>query len=434
MSAPRTLPSLLLFCLILLLLVACSAGSPAPAPTMPASPGAGARPVTFLLWYSWPPREQRALALLVERFNRTHPQIQIIPQARPVASLVQELRLGALEGSGPHLALIQSHSLGQLAESQVLLPLDDLVSPADRERLLPAALGSAQVAGSDGTPRLYGMPLAFDTLALYYNKANIEVPPADTDALLRTARGLTDATTDPPIWGLAYNLSLDHTIGYLYAFGGQIFDEQGALVLGTSGRAGVERWLEWLLELRQDPEILAVGDGITIANTLMAREALMTVDWAHTLPGYRDLWADGLGVAPLPRLSGDERPPQPYLQSDLIAINARVVSADEQRAALEFIRFLLTVDSQRELLAVGKQPTVLDLDLSGDNPDLELARAFREQALTSLPMPNSTLAREVVWETLRLMQLNVLRGLATPADAVSVADAALRQRLEPPAP
>jgi maltose-binding protein MalE len=378
--------------------------------------------------------EQRTLARLVERYNRSHPQIRIIPQARPIAALHQELRSGALEGSGPHLVLVQSHTIGRLVDEQVLLPLDDLISAADREHLLPTALGTAQAVNPAGDVALYGLPLTFDTPILYYNKVNLELPPPDTETLLRTARGLTDASTEPPIWGLAYHLSLDTTIGYLYAFGGQIFDEDGELVLGSTGRAGTERWLEWLLELRQDPEIFASIDGITVENAVMAQEALISIDWAHALGRYRELWPQSLGVAPLPELSENGQDPRPYVQSDVIGINARVIRTAEQQAALSFVRYLLSDEAQSELLASGKQPSSIRIDLSGDSQLLEHARAFRLQGQRGQPMPNSAVATEIVWEVLHLMQFNVLRGISTPTDAVSTADATLRDRLALPPP
>jgi maltose-binding protein MalE len=330
--------------------------------------------------------------------------------------------------------LVQSHTIGRLVDEQVLLPLDDLISAADREHLLPTALGTAQAVNPAGDVALYGLPLTFDTPILYYNKVNLELPPPDTETLLRTARGLTDASTEPPIWGLAYHLSLDTTIGYLYAFGGQIFDEDGELVLGSTGRAGTERWLEWLLELRQDPEIFASIDGITVENAVMAQEALISIDWAHALGRYRELWPQSLGVAPLPELSENGQDPRPYVQSDVIGINARVIRTAEQQAALSFVRYLLSDEAQSELLASGKQPSSIRIDLSGDSQLLEHARAFRLQGQRGQPMPNSAVATEIVWEVLHLMQFNVLRGISTPTDAVSTADATLRDRLALPPP
>lgn len=423
---------MLIACLLLIILAACGAASSGgSAPTPSTAPNPAAPPITLVLWHAWPSPEQRTLAVLVDRYNRSNRLVRIILQAKSIATLTSELRGAALEGSGPHLILVQSHTLGALAQEGLLLPLDDLVSAVEREQLLPSALGGAQAQDVRGELHLYGLPITFDTLALYYNRANVLNPPANTATLLDSARGLTQ----PPIWGFAYTLSLDRTIGYLYAFGGRIFDDQGNLVLGTEGRLGTERWLEWLLTLRQDQQLLAGTDSIAIDRALKAQQVLMAIDWAHALPTYRDLWKENLGVAILPRLSEEDRFPQPYVQSDVISINARVMDTAEQRAALDFARYLLNEEAQNELLQAGKQPTMLGLSLTGNTPHEEAARVFRAQAQQSLPMPNSRAANEIVKDILERMQVSVLRGLATPADAVTRADTLLRERLGlPPAP
>ncbi len=425
---------MLTVCILVLYLVSCGASpsitsDPTPAPALESQ-----RTETMLvLWYAWPAAEQRALATLVERYNRSRPTMPILLQPKSLASIAAEFRGAALTGSGPHLILLHSHTIGDLARDGLLLALDDRMPSGDLEKLIPSTLGSAQVRDAEGEQRLYGIPLTFDTLALYYNKANLVLPPSDIDTLLRNARGLTDASTEPPIWGLAYHLSLDKTIAYFYAFGGRIFGESGDLVLATEGSEGAERWLAWLRDLRQDQQILAGTDGIAVDNALMTRQALMTVDWANALPRYHSLWGENMGVAALPGLSAADGAARPYVQSDSICINAQVVDSSQQDAAIAFIRYLLEPEAQQVLLNAGKQPTLLSLDLDGDAVELAAARAFRTQAQQGQPMPNTDVIYEHVWDVLEQMQNSVLRGLAAPEEAVTYADEMLRERLGLPA-
>ncbi|NTW97597.1 MAG: extracellular solute-binding protein, partial [Oscillochloris sp.] len=234
------------------------------------------------------------------------------------------------------------------------------------------------------------------------------------------------------------NLSLDQTVGYLYAFGGRVFDDQHALVLGLDGRAGAEAWLTWLESLHADGRILASTDGIAVDHALMSREALMTFDWSHAQGVYRDLWQEDMGVAPLPRLSDGDRAPRPYVQSDVVVLNARI-GAPEREAAVDFMHYLISAESQAELLRAGRQPALLSLNLAqveGITAQIRAAAlVFRSQAQQGQPMPNSREANEVVWGVLSDMHANALRGLLPPAQAVSEADRALRARLGlPPVP
>jgi maltose-binding protein MalE len=386
----------------------------------------------LVLWHAWSASDQRTLTGLIDRYNRSNPTVQIIPQARPLASIVGELDVAIVEGVGPHLALMQSHVLGALVEDGRLLALDGLLAAELRTNLLPTALGSAHVDRGDGA-QLYGLPITFDTLALYYNQQVVLRPPSDTVAMLEAARGLTSPNSNPPFWGMAYNLTLDRTLAYMYAFGGQIFDQEQNLVLGDAGRSGTEAWLNWLVALRRDEGLLASLDGITVDSAVMARQAAMTIDWAHALNNYRSLWPESLGVAALPRLSGDAAQPQPYVQSDLVVLNVRLSSA-EQQAAADFLAYLVSPSVQQELLRGGRQPVLLSLDLNATElvlpPDLRAAAlVFRQQAQQGQPMPNSRAANEIVWPTLTEMHLNALRGLLTPAQAVENADVLMRNRL-----
>ncbi len=425
---------ILIVCLLLMPLAACGTSTSTVESAVPAATPVRDEPITLFLWYAWPSPEQQTFAALIDQYNRSQPLIQVIPQAKPLVSLGNEIRAATLAGGGPHLLLLQSHTLGMFVQDGLLLPLDQLVPAGDRDNLFPATLAGAHVRNATGENVLYGLPITYDTLALYYNKANIDIPPSNTDTLLSNARGLTDATTAPPVWGLAYNLSLDKTIGYMYAFGGRIFNEDGQLVLGNEGRIGVERWLEWLLTLRRDTQLLAVNDSIVVDSALKSRQALMTIDWAHALPSYAALWGDNLGVAPLPRLSATNRDPQSYVQSDVLSINARVNDQDEQQAALNVMRYLLDNESQQALLEAGKQPARRNLRLDSVEQYNQAARAFRIEVTHGQSMPNDQRVATVVWDELERMQMKVLRGLETPTDAVTAADEALRQRLEGASP
>jgi ABC-type glycerol-3-phosphate transport system substrate-binding protein len=419
--------------LVLLVLTACTTTA-AQAPQNPTEPAGAARDgVTLVLWHGWSSVARQTLGRLVEQFNRQHPDGQIVLQPVPLATFDGDLRGALAAGSGPHLVLMPSTWVGSLAEKDALLPLDALLTAAEQQAILPAALGGARARGADGEQRLYALPVSVDTLALYYDKRNFLTPPADTAALLQNAHGLGAPDATPPRWGLALNLSVENMIGYLYAAGGQIFDDDGKVVLGSTGRAGAERWLTWLAQLKDDKQLLARADSsIEVDRELKDGHVLMTFDWAHQLTFYRNLWGENLGVAPLPILSATKQPPAPYVRCDVLAINGRA-SAAEREAALAFLRFMTGAEAQRALLSSDLQPALANLWLEGNDLDagqLMAAQVFRAQAARGRPMPNAPAAtREILRRELARMQRQVLRGEASPAEAVSEADQQLREQL-----
>jgi len=90
-------------------------------------------------------------------------------------------------------------------------------------------------------------------------------------------------------------------------------------------------------------------------------------------------------------------------------------------------------DAQRALLLSDLQPALADLSLAGsdlDSGQIMAAQAFRAQAVLGRPMPNApTPERDLLRRELAQMQLQVLRGEASPAEAVSEADQHLREQL-----
>jgi maltose-binding protein MalE len=407
-----------------LLLGACTT-SAGPDPGATPAPPAATPAITLRMWHGWSGAPRDALARLVDRYNQGRQNGRVLLEERPLASLPGDLRAATQAGVGPHLVLVPSSWLGTLATSDLLLDLDEAIPAETQRATLPAALASARAAGAGGQQRLYGMPLSFDTLALFYNRANLSEAPEDTDLLISLAHGLSAPDATPPRWGLAVNLSLDNMLGYLYAFDGRVFDDTGAPALGGAGRAGTERWLAWLAQLRADPELFIRPDsGIQVDRALKNNSVLITFAWAHQLPDMRRLWGEKMGIAPLPLLSQTGRAPEPLLQSQVVAVSKRAAAA-ERNAAVEFLRYIASDEAQRELLRVDVQPASAALKLAGDDPQTAAARVFREQAGRARPMLNGA-NRDAIWQTLLLMQRQVLFEQASPSDAVTAADERLR--------
>lgn len=419
-------------CLCAMIVVGCATqnSSGAIQPT-PALLSAQQPPTTLIFWHTWSGSDQYVLGELVEHYNQIQTNTQIRLHAKPLASLSNDLVAATKAGEEPHLVLLQNHIIGRLVEDNILLPLDDLVEPSLYNTLLPAAVEGAKGTALDGKTHLYGLPLTFDTLALYYEgSGETDEQFASFENVLTRAYTLTDNATQPPLWGLAYTLSFDKTSPYLEAFGGQLFDANQDFILGKKGRAGTEQWLQWLQTLYHDKRILAVSDSIEVNRALKAHHARMTIDWAHQLSHYQALWGKDMHVALLPIIQSLGKPAQPYVQSYVVTITAKVIQWQEQQATLDFLRFLLKEESQQILLEAGKQPVQLNLDLSEEHAREHYAHIFRKQALQGRPMPNNRLFNEIVRGEIERMQLVVLRGLKTPTDAISDAEASLREHIK----
>ncbi len=401
----------------------------------------------LVLWHAWPASDQRTLAMLIEQYNQTS-AVPIVLRAVPASTFATELQDALLVGNAPDVILVQSHTLGALADTSLIQPITATHwSPAEREDMLPTVLASALVTGTlamsatiaerptdpaapinDPDPaQLYGVPISFDTLGLYYHRAQAGTTPQSMAQVLAIAETLAQTDSEPPTWGMAYTLSLDKTLPYLSATGGAVFAPDGTVVLAASGRPGTEFWLEWLLALSRQPGVLATSDSIVIDSTLRSQSAWITIDWAHTLPRYHSLWGEQLEVAVLPPIEPAGLPPRPFVQSMVLALPKQAQPAPaDQVAAL--ITYLHSPAVQTTLLEHGYQPVRASLPLPGDTIQIRAARSFRAQTATALPMPTSRFENEVVRGELQRMLAAVLRGVIAPSDAITRADQMIREQ------
>ncbi len=363
---------------------------------------------------------------LVEQYNQSQTGAKIVLEVHPTASLLRDMDTALRSGSGPDLAIVKSHSLGVLATSGLALPVDGLVERRVLNMLLPDARATAIAADSAGVRQMYGVPLTLDTLVLYYNRAVVPEPPATfADMLALADRFATVSEEGVPRWGMAYTLNIDKTMPYLSSFGGSVYNASGEFVLATDTRAGTLDWLEWQVQLRDNPHIVAVDDSITVDSIMKAQQAPLTIDWAHALPVYRSLWAEQHGVAPLPPLTPDSEAPQPYLQSDALVMTGRLVDEAAQVAATDFVRFLVSAEAQQRLLEFDMVPARQQVAALASLPPDSPVQVIRAQVGNARPLPNSPTDSGVVYPALSRMQHAVLRGLLSPQDALDAAAATI---------
>ncbi|RIK29374.1 MAG: hypothetical protein DCC55_38080, partial [Chloroflexi bacterium] len=256
----RTCLSLIL---TLALLVACNQAEPAPTPTpTPASAASGAavaesataapqpaeQPVAtptpdltgrIVLWHSWAEADGDALAAILSAFRQRYPNVAVDTLFVAYNDLPQSYTDAVLAGAGPDVILSASWWLGDMVAAGVVQPLDGLVTPDELGSYSPAALDHLRRQG-----QLYGLPTHVELVSLFYNRAlaPAEPLPTTTDALLALAQ-------QNPQQGSGLYASLYHLYWGLPAYGAQLFDAEGRVVLDQNGDAA--GYLAWLAAMHQ---------------------------------------------------------------------------------------------------------------------------------------------------------------------------------------
>jgi fructooligosaccharide transport system substrate-binding protein len=161
-----------------------------------------------IVWMAWP---QEKVDQLIEGFERSHPNIEVDMQLVPYTQIFQTLEIRLAAGETPDVYLVDGPLTPSYAARGFLLPLDSYFTPQELEGWFNASVETGKYQD-----KLYSIPYATSSAALYYNKDifkeyGVSIPSENIDERLTweevadMAKRLTidkdgDGQTD--IWGL----------------------------------------------------------------------------------------------------------------------------------------------------------------------------------------------------------------------------------------
>lgn len=373
----------------------------------------------LVLWHAYRAAERSALEETVQRWNRggrgRDPAIQLL--AVPYDAFPDKITAAVPRGQGPDLFIFAHDRVGDWAASRIVEPIEFWMTEALADRFLFKTIDALCYKDS-----LYGLPLAFKSTALYYNRDMVAVPPRTTDELVALGRRLTDAPAGR--YGLVYdNVKLYFHAPWHFGFGGRIFDEKGQLRVRS---AEAEQALAFARRLGGPGGIVPPEASAVLATSLFSQgKAAMAISgpWLHgeLPPSLR------VGVAPLPRVSATGKPAAPFLGAEGIMMTGTC----RQKAAAFRAMVFLTSDEAAVLRAVrARQPVAnaaawREPRVAADS----LLRAFRQQLDSAEVMPGTPEMR-LVWSTFDSALQKVIGGGVAPARALAEADLEIRRHLE----
>jgi arabinogalactan oligomer/maltooligosaccharide transport system permease protein len=358
-----------------------------------------ARTDEIVLWHSYRGDEQAALEQLVARWNVRRPERKVRSLAVPHEGYANKLTTAIPRGQGPDLFVFAHERIGDWAAAGLLRDLGPELTGEERAAASPAL---------ESGGRVYGLPLAYKSLALFFNRDLVRGPPADTDELVAVAERLRDPGRGA--FGLAWEAgSFYFHAPWLHGFGGRVFDGAGRPDLAVPENA---RSLEFVRDLQARGLIPGEATAALVTQLFNEGRAAMVVNgpWfvGEIDPSVR------YGVAPLPRVSATGLPAAPFLTVEAAFVSAR---ARDPEGALAFARFLRSAEGEAVRATVGRQlvPSAA-ADGAGELP-FPLAE-FAAQARQAVVLPGSPLMRSV-WEPASRALRAVLRGDREPAGALA---------------
>lgn len=351
------------------------------------------------LWHAYRGRERKGIEQVAKKFNGSQSDVKLKLLPIPYDAFADKITAAVPRGKGPDLFIFAQDRLGDWAAGGLVEPVDFWLTDERR-----AAFLEPTVEALTYDDAVYGLPLAFKTVALFYNKKMVKSPPVDTDALIKEAKKHTKGDK----FGLVYeNANFYYQAAWLQGFGGKVLTKRGKPKLDDDS---VIKSMEFAQRLAHTEGIMPEEVTASLVTTLFNKNQAAFVINGPWFLGEIDSKVK-YGVATLPVISETGKPAMPFLSVEGVIMNAKTQHKKEAFTVMEF----LTSKQAGEIMAtVGRQPSaradVYDIPKVKKDPVLSV---FRQQLKNSVPMPNSP-AMRVVWSPATTAMNKVIHGKEDP--------------------
>lgn len=319
--------------------------------------------VTLTFWNGFTGPDRPYIEGLVSEFQESHPHIQIQMDIQPWDSLYQKLPTAISSGQGPDIMGIHAENIPQYVSKGFLVDISSEYkegSNLDESNFASAVIDLLKVDG-----KIYGAPMVYYPLALYYNKnlfekagLDPEKPPTNWDEWIEAILITTDE--DAKQYGLA--LPEINTIPnwpiLLWGNGGGIMKDGESILATPETVEALELWSDLVINKKISPIGLSGGEADKLFQT---EKAAMEVNGPWLTPGLDEAGIN-YDVVPVPAGPAAQ---VTYAGAAALTINSK---SEKLSAAMEFLDFWNSKDAIIYLsLGTGFPPSRLDIK---DDPKL----------------------------------------------------------------
>ncbi|MDZ7960341.1 MAG: ABC transporter substrate-binding protein [Aulosira sp. DedQUE10] len=398
---------------------------------------ADAQVIHVTLWQGVnPPPNRDVLQKLVDKFNQTHPKIQV--ESLYVGQQDQQMPkiLAAVVGNAPPDLLWYNPTIaGQLVELDALIPLDELLENSPiKDEIDPSLFTSMEYEG-----KIWSMPFATNNVGVFYRPslfkaAGIKNLPRTWRELRQVAQKLTrDINGDGQIdrYGMVLPLGKGEFtvftwLPFMWSGGGELVsgESQQAAGVNLKENQGAIAALQFWHDLIADGSAtLSEPERGYEINNLVSGKVAMQVTGPWSLGEIQQSGVD-FGVFPIPI---EQNPATSIGGENLFLFKT---TPEQQKAAFEFAEYAVSEAFQTELaLGTGYLPVNLKSRQSAKYQTFlekyPQVKVFLEQAKygRSRPIfPNYTRISDNLGRAIE----SVLLGKTSPAEALNIT----QQRLD----
>jgi multiple sugar transport system substrate-binding protein len=325
-----------------------------------------AQPVRLAFWNGFTGPDRPAVEALVEEFNRLNEgEIVVELEIMPWDVFFQRLLPSFAANRGPELVAMDSIQIPQYAERGLFAPLDEFYQSPELSRDL---FVEPQVQSTEWNGNLYGMPMNFTTLLLYWNKdmfreagLDPEQPPRNWEEWMDYAVKLTvdengDGTPEQYGYAIADHATIPMWPILLWGNGGGLVSADGEVLLDSPRTIeAVQVWAGLIRDQKISPVGLAGADADKL---FQSKKAATEVVGPWMTNGFEQAGID-FGLAMVPA-----GPAEQVTLGTGVAFAVNANTSEVERAAIrEFFEFWNSEESQVFWATeTGFPPTRTDID------------------------------------------------------------------------
>ncbi|HEY7347170.1 MAG TPA: extracellular solute-binding protein [Ktedonobacterales bacterium] len=371
----------------------------------------------IVIWHGWEGSYLAEKQAIFDAYHKMHPNVTITLVHQE--DVVQKSVTAINAGSGPDIIAWADDSLGTLAQSRIVIPLDDYISKS----FVDKTYNKAAAQGVEFNNHVWGVPEAVEAVTIMYNKSLISADqlPKTTDDMLTFAQNYQ--AQHPGSYGIVWPTEdAYYNAGWFYGAGAFYVHEDGKVGLNTPAGISAGKFLDSF-----KPYLPSQIDGGVASSLFKEGKAAAVIDGPWNYNDYSKSTNDNVGFAMLPVVSSSSKAAQPF-----VGVKSLWVTKLSKNPALDadLMTFYTNAENQ---IAMAKANGEIPANLAADNDASVKALAsvggFALQATLGTALPNTPYMSQL-WKPVADALTAIWTGAQTPEAALADAQQAAEHNIQ----
>jgi arabinogalactan oligomer / maltooligosaccharide transport system substrate-binding protein len=372
---------------------------------------------TVVIWHNWQGSYLGEKQYIFQQYMQMHPgvTIQLVHQD----DVVNKTITAGNAGQGPDIVAWADDSLGKLAPSGLVVPMDKYISKS----YLESTYNPAAAAGLEFNGHVYGVPESVEAITMIYNKSLVQASdlPKTTDDMLTFEKNYE--TQHPGQYGIVWPTTDPYfNAPWIFGYGGYYVKADGTVGLNTPGSIAGASFIAQFRSLLPKQMDYATADSLFKEGKAAV---IINGDWAYAdyakAPGT-------LGFQTLPTVAENGN----ANATPFVGVKSLWLGKYAQNPALvaDIMKFYTNKENQIAMASVnGEIPANLAADNDPSVQALDSVGGFAAQAKLGTPLPNYP-DMSALWDPASKALTAIWNGSQTPAQAMAAGQTLAQQNIQ----